>query len=200
VKKTSVLLVCLLLSACYSQPARTVDNICSLMSEKVSWYQAVKLSEEKYNVPKYIQLAIIHQESHFASDAFAEKSSLFKVISWRKPGSAYGFAQAKDDTWSWYQLKTGNKTAVRDNFKDAVDFVAWYVNQSSKRLGIAKSDVYQQYLAYHEGHGGFENRTFLKKPWLIKVAKKVKNNAKKYQQQLKVCSKDLDNNYVWSFF
>ena len=30
-------------------------------------------------------------------------------IPWRRPSSAYGYPQAKDDTWDWYIRKTGNR-------------------------------------------------------------------------------------------
>jgi hypothetical protein len=78
--------------------------------------------------------------------------------------------------------------------------VGWYLNKSSKLSGIAKSDAYYQYLAYHEGHGGFNRKTHNSKPWLKRVAKKVASNAKRYQRQLTLCSAQLDKNSVWSFF
>jgi hypothetical protein len=37
-------------------------------------------------------------------------------------------------------------------------------------LGISRRDAYRQYLAYHEGQGGYKHRTYEKKPWLIKVS------------------------------
>jgi len=42
------MLISLTLSGCFSTPAVQVDNICHLMDEQVSWYQAVKASEKKY--------------------------------------------------------------------------------------------------------------------------------------------------------
>ena len=70
-KKLIVLSVAVLivLSGCFSTPAREVTNICNLLDEKVSWYRAAKDSEEKWKVPMHLQLAIIHQESRFASKA-----------------------------------------------------------------------------------------------------------------------------------
>ncbi|TEU19865.1 MAG: hypothetical protein E3I13_03970 [Gammaproteobacteria bacterium] len=189
-----------LLSGCFSTPAVTVNNICNLMDEEVSWYHAVKASEKKYGSPAHVQLAIMYQESRFASDAKPPREKLFGVVPWFRPTTAYGFAQATDGTWDWYQKATGNKNADRDNFEDAADFVGWYVNQTSKRLGVSKSDTYNQYLAYHEGHGGFNSKSYKKKPWLIKVARKVDDNAKRYKQQFKQCSSALDSNSIWRFF
>ncbi|SMN16839.1 FIG01199254: hypothetical protein [uncultured Candidatus Thioglobus sp.] len=200
-KKLVLLLLSVFLTGCFfSSPAVKVDNICTLMDEKVRWYQAVKASEKKYNAPMHVQLAIIYQESHFASDAKPPRSTLFGVIPWTRASNAYGFAQAKTETWGWYQKKTGNHGAQRDKFEDAADFVGWYMNQSQRRSGISKTDAYNQYLAYHEGHGGFNRKNYNKKPWLKKVAKKVANNAKRYQQQLKQCVSQLNQNNVWSFF
>ncbi len=190
----------LVLSGCFSTPAVQVSNICNLMDEEVSWYRSVKESEKKYGAPAHVQLAIMYQESHFASDAKPPREKLFGVVPWFRPSSAYGFAQAKDETWEWYQLKTGNHDADRDDFDDAADFVGWYINQSNKRSGISKTDTYNQYLAYHEGHGGFNRKTYSAKPWLIKVAKGVEKNAKRYKEQLNQCASQLDNNSIWRWF
>ena len=200
--KKSLLIVFLsaLLSGCFSTPAVKVNNICNLMDEEVSWYRAIKASEKKYGAPAHVQLAIIYQESNFASDAKPPREKLFGMVPWFRPTTAYGFAQAVDDTWEWYKLKTGNKGADRDDFDDAADFVGWYMTQSSKRSGITMSDAYNQYLAYHEGHGGFNKKSYRKKPWLTKIAKKVDGNAKRYKQQLKQCASALDSNRVWKFF
>jgi len=200
--KKSLLIVFLsaLLSGCFSTPAVKVNNICNLMDEEVSWYRAIKASEKKYGAPAHVQLAIIYQESNFASDAKPPREKLFGMVPWFRPTTAYGFAQAVDDTWEWYKLKTGNKGADRDDFDDAADFVGWYMTQSSKRSGVAMSDTYNQYLAYHEGHGGFNKKSYRKKPWLIKIAKKVDNNAKRYKQQLGQCASALNSNRVWKFF
>ncbi len=190
----------LFLTGCLSTPAVTVNNICTLMDEEVSWYRSVKASEKKYGAPAHVQLAIMYQESHFASDAKPPREKLFGVVPWFRPTTAYGFAQVKDATWDWYQLKTGNYSANRDDFDDAADFVGWYISQSKKRVGINKSDAYNQYLAYHEGHGGFKKKSYQRKPWLIKVARKVDDNAKRYKRQLNQCSTELDSNSIWSLF
>jgi hypothetical protein len=190
----------LFLTGCLSTPAVTVNNICTLMDEEVSWYRSVKASEKKYGAPAHVQLAIMYQESHFASDAKPPREKLFGVVPWFRPTTAYGFAQAKDATWDWYQLKTGNYSADRDDFDDASDFVGWYINQSKKRAGINKSDAYNQYLAYHEGHGGFKKKSYQRKPWLMEVARKVDDNAKRYKRQLNQCSAELNSNSIWSLF
>ena len=74
------LLVAISISGCLSTPAREVSNVCNLLDEKVSWYRAAKLSEEKWKVPMHLQLAIIHQESRFASKAKPPRNKIFGFI------------------------------------------------------------------------------------------------------------------------
>ena len=148
----------------------------------------------------HIQLAIIYQESHFASNAKPPRNKIFGVIPGLRSSSSFGYTQAKKETWEWYQLKTGNNLANRTNFADSVDFIGWYVNQSEKRSKISKNDAYNQYLAYHEGQNGFNNQTYQKKSWLLDIAKKVENKSNTYKRQLSECRDQLDSNRVWSFF
>ncbi len=190
----------LLLSGCFSTPAIEVVNICHMLDEEVSWYKAARASEKKHHAPMAIQLAIIYQESHFASDVKPPRDKLFGVIPWFRSSSAYGFAQAQDGTWKGYQKATNNYGADRNDFADAIDFVGWYMNKSQQRSGIKKTDTYNQYLAYHEGHGGFNRKTYNKKPKLLKVAKKVERYANKFQKQLNKCRPSLEKNSVWHFF
>ncbi len=202
-KITLPLLLPLFLSGCFSlfsSDAVTINNVCNLMDEEVRWYQAAKASEKKYGAPMHVQLAIVYQESRFESDAKPPREKLFGVIPWFRPTTAQGFAQAIDATWKLYKVKTGNTDADREDFEDAIDFVGWYMSRSRQRSNISMTDAYNQYLAYHEGHGGFNRKTYNAKPWLKKIAKKVANNAKRYQQQLKQCRAALDKNSVWSFF
>jgi hypothetical protein len=194
------LAILMVLSGCFSTPAREVTNICNLLDEKVSWYQAVKKSEEKWGAPMHLQLAIIYQESHFASNAKPPRNKIFGIIPGARPTTSFGYTQAKKTTWDWYQLKTGNKSAKRDNFTDAVDFVGWYVNQSFLRSKISKTNAYRQYLAYHEGHGGYNNKTYENKAWLIDIAKNVEKKSNTYNSQLSQCRTQLDKNRIWTLF
>ena len=194
------LLVVISISGCFSTPAREVTNICNLLDEKVSWYRAAKLSEDKWKVPMHLQMAIIHQESRFASKAKPPRNKILGIIPGARPTDSFGYTQAKKATWEWYQLKTGNKTAKRDNFADAVDFVGWYASQSSLISNISKTDTYNQYLAYHEGHGGFNKKSYESKAWLIDIAKKVESKSNTYKTQLSQCRDELDSNRIWTLF
>jgi Uncharacterized protein conserved in bacteria len=77
-KLALVIVSSVVLSGCLSTPAVTVNNICNLMDEEVSWYRSVKASEKKYGAPAHVQLAIMYQESHFASDAKPPREKLFR--------------------------------------------------------------------------------------------------------------------------
>ncbi len=183
----------LVLSACASGPPKNINDACSMLQEKDDWYEAANDSFKKWGVPVHVQLAIIHQESRFRSEALAPDDTLLGFIPWGQVTSAYGYAQVLDGTWNWYMKSTGNWGADRDDFDDATDFIGWYGNYSHKTLGISRWDAYNQYLAYHEGHGGWKRKTFNRKPWLIKVAKKVKRRASRYAAQIKRCKDDLDD-------
>ena len=70
-------------------------------------------------------------------------------------------------------------------FDDSIDFIGWYTHGSQKRLKVSKWDAYGQYLAYHEGRGGYERKTYQGKPWLKNVASKVKRRAAPLQPTIK---------------
>ena len=97
------------------------------------------------------------------------------------------YLHAIDSTWDWYRKDTGRRFAKRTNFGDSVDFMGWYMNETTRRNRVSKSDAYHQYLAYHEGHGGFERRNYNNKSWLISVARSVQDRAVLYDTQLSYC-------------
>ena len=194
---------CLLLTgavvlSCANNPPKNIRNSCDIFNEKGGWYSDALDSYEKWGVPVHVQLAIIYQESRFVHDAKPPRKKLLWVIPWTRMSSAYGYGQIKDSTWDWYLKSTGNRWADRDEFEDVVDFIGWYGSVSHRKLGISKWDAYNQYLAYHEGHGGFKRKSYKKKAWLMKVARKVDNRAKSYHTQLSKCEDSLDKGW-WPF-
>lgn len=192
-------LVPLLLAACAGGPPKNINNSCAIFEDKDDWYASAWDSYRKWGVPVHVQLAIIRQESGFRDDAKPPRRKLLWVIPWTRPSSAYGYGQIKDDTWDWYRDSTGNGWADRDDFEDVVDFIGWYCDITHRKLGVSKWDAYNQYLAYHEGHGGYQRRTYKQKKWLLKVARKVDNQAKAYREQLKTCADKLDRGGWWPF-
>ncbi|NOQ69429.1 MAG: transglycosylase SLT domain-containing protein [Gammaproteobacteria bacterium] len=185
----------LLMVGCSSAPPKNINNSCDIFREKGDWYDDAKDSFERWGVPIHLQLAIIHQESRFKYDAKTEMEYFLWIIPIGRKSSAYGYAQVQDDTWDWYMKSTGNWGADRDDFDDAVDFIGWYGKRTYEKLKISKWDAYNQYLAYHEGHGGYKRKTYNGKPWLIKVAHKVDKRAKTYRAQLATCEDELNSGW-----
>jgi hypothetical protein len=190
-KNIFLILILILISACSSVPKNT-SNSCSIFNEKYLWYKHVKSVEKKWGTPIYVQLAIIKMESNFDWLAKPPRQKLFKVIPFKRPSSSFGYSQAVKGTWEQYKNETGNKLATRARFKDSVDFIGWYTDKTESLLKISKKDAFRQYLAYHEGWGGYKNYRNNKK--VIGLAKKVKNQSDKYKSQLKKCQKRLNKN------
>jgi hypothetical protein len=176
-----------LLSACTAMPPRNSENLCATFKEKDDWYEETKHSYLKWGVPIPVQMAIMHQESHFVADAKPPRVWLLGFIPWFRPTSAYGYAQALDATWQDYLDRTGSWTADRDDFGDASDFIGWYCAVSHNQLGIAKEDAKNLYLAYHEGNKGYKRKTYLNKTGLTRTAEKVANRARLFKSQLEGC-------------
>jgi len=192
-KLTSIFLVTLLffVTACSSIPQNT-SNSCSIFNERYLWYKHAKKTEQKWGTPIYIQLAIIKMESDFDWLAKPPRQKLFKIIPFKRPSSSFGYSQAVNGTWEQYKNETGNKLATRTRFKDSVDFIGWYTDKTESLLKISKKDAFRQYLAYHEGWGGYKNYKNNQK--VIGLAKKVKEQSNKYKVQLQGCQKKLNKN------
>ena len=195
-----LLLLTLLLGGCAPSPPDNPNNICAIFKQYPRWYWATKATERKWGIPISVQMAIIRQESHFVADAKPPRKKLLGFIPWTRPTSAYGYAQAVDGTWDDYISQTKNMGADRDAFADASDFVGWYANQAKIIANVSKSDAYSLYLAYHEGIGGYQNRSYLKKKWLMQVASKVERNAETYRTQLRYCASNIPRPSIWNLW
>ena len=114
-------------------------------------------------------MATIYQESKFIGNARTPFRYALGVIPMGRQSSAYGYAQALDGTWDDYRRATGRWGAKRDRIRDATDFMGWYMHETTERLGIAKHDARNQYLAYHEGRTGYARGSYNAKPWLLRV-------------------------------
>jgi hypothetical protein len=189
-KKTTLLLVLMIMAACSGAgkgPPRNLDDACSMMSQRPGWQKNLQASQDKWGVPIPMFLAAIYQESKFVPDARTNYRYALGVIPMGRQSSAYGYAQAIDSTWDWYKRSEGGFGAKRNNFEDSVDFMGWYMNESFERNGISKFDMYNQYLAYHDGHAGYKRGSYRKKKWLTRIAGEVQSRAILYQNQLRTC-------------
>ena len=120
----AVVLMLMLLAGCTTDPPQNITNSCDIFVDKGGWYRDAKRAQERWGTPIHVQLAIMYQESKFVGDARPPRDHILWIIPWGRISSAYGYAQAKDSTWEWYKDKTGNRGADRDDFEDAVDFIA----------------------------------------------------------------------------
>lgn len=195
----AVVLTALALGACSSAPDRTEisdstdplidqDNICLIFAQRPSWRDATQSTALRWGVPVELQMAIMWKESNFRPQARPPRTTALGVITTGYASSAYGYAQAIDGTWDWYRRETGSHRADRSQFAHASDFVGWYVNKTIETNGLSVYDAYNQYLAYHEGHTGYERRNWQRKAWLMRAAQKVAHQSDLYRRQMPTCT------------
>lgn len=183
--------VTLFLTGCTTLPPKNINNVCSIFKEYPRWYKATKRSQEQWGIPVHVQMAVIHHESHFRAKVKPKRIKLLGFIPWFRPTTAHGYSQALNGTWKSYKKECGRIFVSRTNFADSVDFVGWYLHKAAKELHVSINDAYALYLAYHEGIGGYRQRTHRNKPWLKKVALHVSLLSHRYKYQLLKCKKSL---------
>ncbi len=188
--RTVILL--LLVASCGSKDfkaPRNLDDACSIVDQRPKYLREMRKAERKWGVPVPVQMAIIYQESKFIGNNRTPIRYTLGVIPMGRQSSAYGYAQALDGTWAEYQRAEGGRSADRDDFSDAVDFMGWYMTQTEKETGIKVADARNQYLAYHEGRTGYLRGTYRGKSWLVRIADEVQARAVMYDTQLRICGK-----------
>lgn len=183
-------LVATLLGGCATTPPSNPENLCEIFREKPQWREAAQDMNKRWGVPVQVPFAMMYQESSFRHDALPPRYYFLGFIPWGRVSSAYGYAQAKDDTWEDYQREAGSWFSSRDDLDDALDFMGWYISKSQRLNGVSKWDAYGQYLNYHEGWGGYRNRSYEKKAWLKRVARQVQARAERFGAQYRQCPDD----------
>lgn len=176
---------------CLIHPAVSSYQICALYQQDFDRYRYTHESEKKWHIDKSIQMSLMHQESGFRPLARPTRSYLFGIIPWSVQSSALGYSQALVGTWSDYEKASPSFIRSRVLFKDAADFVGWYLNRCVEKAGIPRHDISRLYLCYHEGIGGYTRGTYKKKTWLVERAKKLVSTNKLAQKQLAECESDL---------
>lgn len=181
--------VLLLLVSCEGRysPPRDLDNACAIVAERPHYLAAMQRAERKWGVPVFVQMATIYQESKFVGNAKTPRKYALGFIPAGRRSSAYGYSQALDGTWDDYVADTRSFGARRNKIEDATDFIGWYMDRTERKLGISKWDAGRQYLAYHEGHGGYARGSHNQKAWLLRVAAEVEQRSEQYQMQLAAC-------------
>lgn len=173
--------------ACANLPPRQLDDLCAIFADKDDWRGAALQAERRWGVEVPVLMAVLHQESRFRARARPDWRFGLGVIPLGPASSAYGYGQVKTGTWDDYQRLARRPGARRDRFADVVDFVGWYADLIERVAGVPKHDAFHLYLAYHEGPGGFQRRSFEAKPWLLGVARKVQHRADLYGRQHARC-------------
>jgi hypothetical protein len=190
-KIVAVFALVLALSACASAPSH-INNVCRVFDQKNGWFEnwrtAAEKSERKYGVPVPVLMATLRKESGFQHNAKPPRTMLLGFIPWKRASSAYGYSQALDGTWTQYQKETGNGSAKRNNFADAVDFVGWYHSKTADRFGVSRTDAYNLYLAYYFGWSGYGRGDWAQKTGLQRYARETEKMAREYEQQLQECN------------
>ena len=128
----------LTLQGCVSTPTYA-GNACSIFDEKYFWFKAAKKSSKKWNVPIATLMSIINQESAFKQYAKPPRKKLFGFIPLlTRESSSLGYSQATKGSWEHYKKVTGKKFVTRIRFKDSVDFVGFYIDQTNSELEYQK--------------------------------------------------------------
>jgi hypothetical protein len=187
--------VLLLGGACSSSPPKRPDNVCAVFEEKPRWYEDARAAQREWGIPIHVSMAFVHRESSYVSDARPPRGRMLWVIPWRRPSSAYGYAQATNAAWSDYRDDTKRRLASRASFSDAMDFIGWYNHRTARQLGIDKNNAYHLYLAYYEGPTGYRSGAWRNKPKVQGYAQKVSDRAARYQAQLERCEDDLGGGF-----
>ncbi|WP_062111609.1 transglycosylase SLT domain-containing protein [Aureimonas sp. AU40] len=190
-KRLLPLLVALgLLSGCASIPRNTA-NTCAIFEERsgllTDWRRDAERASTEFGVPVSVLMATIQAESNFEAGARPPRRWYLGFIPGKRISTAYGYAQALDGTWTEYQKRTGRYGDRRNDFADAIRFIAWYHADSNRRLGIAKTDAYRLYLAYHSGHAGYGRGVWRERAEAMRGAKRAQAMERRYAAQLRTC-------------
>jgi hypothetical protein len=172
----------------FNSKPQTPHNLCGIYAQYGPWQRSANASQQAWDIHSSISMAFIQHESGYSATARPPRKRILGVFPGDHLSSAYGYPQAINGTWTLYQQLTGYHSAKRTNFHDAIDFVGWYNARSVRLNNIDRNDAYHLYLAYHEGNGGFAKKSYLAKPWLLTVAKKVSAQASRYRSQLQFCT------------
>ncbi|MEM1419657.1 MAG: lytic transglycosylase [Pseudomonadota bacterium] len=182
-----VVVLCGVLGSCATgRPPTDINSVCEIFDDRPSWRRAAVASEARWGAPVPVTMAIIWHESKFVSDARPPRTFFLGIPTGRR-SSAFGYSQALDGTWDDYRRATRRFGADRDDFDDAIDFVGWYMRRTQRINGVSMTDARSQYLAYHEGHGGYRRGSWRSKGWLQNVASGVSRQAQRYAAQWRRC-------------
>jgi len=182
-------------------PPVNPDDLCEIFREHTAWYDYASDSQARWGTPIATQMAFVYYESSFRSHAQPPRTVLWGFIPWRRPTTAYGYAQALDPAWGEYLTANGDGFfTVRTDMEHALDFVGWYNHLTNQQLNIPFYNPRQLYLAYHEGRGGYARKTFARKPAVTALASRIQSRAFRYDNQLKSCEQEFQCWHWYQFW
>lgn len=186
VKLLLVILASLLMTACSTPVPSSPKNLCKIFQENGDWYDDVQEVYAQRGVPINVVMAFIYHESGYVDDA-KPPMRWFLFIPYGRGSSAYGYPQAQDPVWEEYLAENGGFFTSRDDFKDSVDFVSWYMLKTRRINKIPLTNVYLQYINYHDGWGGYKKGLYKRNKKLQTIARNVEKTARNYATQLRRC-------------
>ena len=168
--------------------------LVKFLAKNIFGIKLLKKAQKEYGAPIHIILAFVNKESGFNRWAKPKRTKLFKIIPYKRPSSSFGYSQAVKKTWELYKNETNNpQLALRNNFKDSVMFIGWYIKKTNKINKIPINDSYRQYLNYYLGWGNYSKEVYkTDKKMQFFMQRLSQNNLKSYKSQLKECKKILD--------
>ena len=193
--RAALLALALVAGGCATPPPKEPHDVCSIFAEKRGWHKVAKRAEAKWGTSMHIPLAIMYQESAFRHEARPPRGRLLWIIPWRRPSSAYGYAQAVDGTWRSYVRDTGQYWRKRTDFADATDFIHWYLAEAERRNGVSRSDPFNLYMNYHEGFAGYARNSHGPKTWLHRTAEAIEQRSVRYGRQYEGCRDRLERGF-----
>lgn len=176
-----------ILTGCATAPTQ-INNSCAIFAQRDGWInnwrRAAERSEKEFGIPVPILMATIYTESSFRPYARPPRTKILGFIPGKRQSTAYGYSQALDGTWSEYQRSTGRYGARRTNFADAIHFIGWYHNKSTRVNGIARTDAHNLYLAYYAGQAGYARGAHQSNPTVQRAAKRATSISQQYARQM----------------
>ncbi len=185
-----------LLSGCASGPPDQVHDACLILQDNRSWWRDLQRTERRWGVSPGTQLAFLKKESSFNRNARPARRRLLGFIPGARPPSAFGYPQARDGPWDWYREDTGRRGADQNVFGEGGVFSGCTANKPHRLSGFSPNAPYSLYLAYHEGHGGYNRRTYRNKDWLLRAARTVQTDAERYDAQISRCERRLGRRLI----
>ncbi|MEC7997681.1 MAG: hypothetical protein VX166_07825 [Pseudomonadota bacterium] len=185
----------MVLSACSSSLPANTGDVCSISAERNSWYRAARAAEERWQAPKALNMAIICQESSFWSRARPERERFLWGFPGARPPSVFGYAQALESTSQEYRQQSGNVSASRSDFADALNYIALYNANPLRVSGIESTDSRAFCCAYYEGNASFQHGSHLRKHWLNQAADQVQQSSEKFSRQLDMCRSEFEKSW-----